>query len=151
MISGAGQSSTFDGVLDLARKCGRTDEPVIRQRLADVWMRERILKFMGWRMQTAILHRNVRPPDPSVLKNFFTGLLAERVDLAVELEGAHGMLLADAPAQGFWQLQHLAQFKSRIGGGTNEVHRNMVGERALGLPSEPRSDKDVAFRELPTS
>jgi acyl-CoA dehydrogenase len=151
MISGAGQSSTFAGVLDLARKMGRTDEPVIRQELADVYMREHILKFMGWRMQTAILHHNVKPPDPSVLKNFFTALLAKRVDLAIELEGAHGMLLADAPAEGFWQLQHMAQFKSRIGGGTNEVHRNMIGERALGLPAEPRTDKDVPFRELPKS
>jgi alkylation response protein AidB-like acyl-CoA dehydrogenase len=151
MISGAGASSTFDGVLDLARKMGRTAEPEIRQRLAEVYLRERILKFMGWRMQTAILHRNVSPPDPSVLKNFFTGLLAERVNLAVDLEGAHGMLLADAPANGFWQLQHMAQFKSRIGGGTNEVHRNMIGERALGLPAEPRTDKDVPFRQLPKS
>ena len=58
---------------------------------------------------------------------------------------------ADAPQDGFWQMQVMGQFGSRIGGGTNEVHRNMIGERALGLPAEPRADKDVPWRELARS
>jgi alkylation response protein AidB-like acyl-CoA dehydrogenase len=149
MIGSAGQSSTYEAVIELARACGRTDDPIIRQRLADVYTRERILTFLGWRMQTAVMHKRGTPPDPSVLKNFFTASLSRRVELAVELEGAAGMLAeADAPQDGFWQMQVMGQFGSRIGGGTNEVHRNMIGERALGLPPEPRSDKDVPWREL---
>jgi len=152
MIGGAGQTSNFDAVLALARHCDRTGDAVIRQRLADVYTRERILKFMQYRMQTAIMHRRGTPPDPSVLKNFFVETLSRRVELAVEMEGAAGMLAgADAPQDGFWQLQCMAQFSSRIGGGTSEVHRNMIGERALGLPPEPRTDKDLPWRELPRS
>ncbi len=152
MIGGAGQSSTFDAVLALARECERTADPLIRQRLADVYIRERIIKFLGYRMQTAIMHKRGTPPDPSVLKNFFTTTLSRRVELAVELEGAGGMLAgSDAPQDGFWQQQVMAQFSSRIGGGTNEVHKNMIGERALGLPAEPRADKDVPWRDLPRS
>jgi alkylation response protein AidB-like acyl-CoA dehydrogenase len=152
MIGGAGQTSTFEAVIELARACGRTDEPVIRQRLADVYIRERILTFLGWRMQTAVMHKRGTPPDPSVLKNAFTAALSRRVELAVELEGAAGMLAgADAPQDGFWQMQVMGQFGSRIGGGTNEVHRNMLGERALGLPAEPRADKDVPWRDLARS
>lgn len=152
MIGGAGQTTTFQAVLALARECGRTGDPVVRQGLADVYIRERILKFHQMRMQTAVMHRRGSPPDPSVLKNFFTQSLSERVDLAIALEGAHGMLAGtDAPQDGFWQKQHMAQFASRIGGGTNEVHRNMIGERALGLPPEPRADKDVPWRDLPKS
>jgi acyl-CoA dehydrogenase len=83
-----------------------------------------------------------------VLKNAFTTALSRRVELAVELEGAAGMLAdGDAPQDGFWQRQVIGQFSSRIGGGTNEVHRNMIGERALGLPPEPRTDKDVSWRD----
>jgi len=149
MIGGAGQTSTFDAVVALARACGRTTEPAIRQRLADVYIRERLIKFLGYRMQTAIMHKRGAPPDPSVLKNLFTSTLAKRVELAVELEGAAGMLAGtDAPQDGFWQQQCMAQFASRIGGGTNEVHRNMIGERALGLPAEPRADKDTPWRDL---
>ncbi len=152
MIGGAGQSSTFEAVIELARACGATDDPVFRQRLADVYTRERILTFLGWRMQTAVMHKRGTPPDPSVLKNSFTLALSKRVELAVELEGAAGMLAgADAPQDGFWQMQVMGQFGSRIGGGTNEVHRNMIGERALGLPAEPRADKDVPWRDLPKS
>jgi len=152
MISGAGQTSNFQAVLELARQCGRTDDPVLRQRLADVYVRERILKFFALRMQTAIMHKRGTPPDPSVLKNFFTQSLSKRVELAVELEGAAGMLAGrDALHGGFWQKQVMAQFASRIGGGTNEVHRNMIGERALGLPAEPRLDKDLPWREIPKS
>ncbi|MBI2705992.1 MAG: acyl-CoA dehydrogenase family protein [Actinobacteria bacterium] len=152
MIGGAGQSSTFDAVLALARECGRTGDPEIRLALADVYLRERILKFHQYRMQTAIMHKRGTPPDPSVLKNFFTQSLSKRVELAIALQGAAGMLAGkDAIHDGFWQKQVVAQFSSRIGGGTNEVHKNMIGERALGLPAEPRSDKDVAWRDLPRS
>lgn len=147
MIGGAGQTSTFDAVLALARACGRTDEPLVRQRLADVYARERILKFLGMRMQTAVMHKRGTPPDPSVLKCFFAESLSRRVELAVELEGAAGMLAGgDAPQDGFWQRQCMGQFAARIGGGTNEVHHNMIGERALGLPAEPRADKDQPWR-----
>ena len=152
MIGGAGQTSTFDAVLELARVSDRTDDPLIRQRLAQVYTWERILTFLQWRMQTAIMHKRGTPPDPSVLKNVFTGALSQRVELAVDLEGAAGMLGGDdAPQSGFWQMQLMGQFSSRIGGGTNEVHRNMIGERALGLPAEPRADKDVPWRELSRS
>jgi alkylation response protein AidB-like acyl-CoA dehydrogenase len=152
MIGGAGQTSTYEAVLELARASGRTDDPICRQRLAEVYTRERILTFLQWRMQTAIMHKRGTPPDPSVLKNAFTGALSQRVELAVGLEGAAGMLAGDdAPQGGFWQMQVMGQFSSRIGGGTNEVHRNMIGERALGLPAEPRTDKDVPWRELTRS
>jgi len=150
MIGGAGQGSGYLAVLELARQCGRTGEPLVRQALADVYSRERIQKFLGMRMQTAIMHKRGTPPDPSVMKNFFTQSLSKRVELAVDLEGASGMLAGSAaPQDGYWQMQVLQQFGSRIGGGTNEVHRNMIGERALGLPAEPRTDKDVPWRELP--
>jgi len=148
MIGGAGQASTFDSVVAVARAFGRTEDPIVRQRLADVFTRERILTFLQLRMQTAIMTKRGTPPDPSVLKNAFTSALSLRVELAQDLEGAAGMLAGvDAPQAGFWQMQVMGQFSSRIGGGTNEVHRTMLGERALGLPAEARDDKDVPWRE----
>ena len=67
------------------------------------------------------------------------------------LEVARGLLAGtDAPAAGIWQQGLLARSAWTVGGGTSEVHRNGLGERALGLPREPRLDRDRPFRELPT-
>ena len=148
MISGAGQATGFSAVLNTARRMGRTDEPLVRQELARVASNEMILKWMGWRTQTAVMTgRRELALHGSLLKNFFTRSLAHRVDLAIELEGAEGMLWHDAEGDGFWQYQCLNQFASRIGGGTEEVHRNNLGEQALGLPREPTSDRDVPWNQ----
>jgi len=80
--------------------------------------------------------------DPSVLKIRWAEARRDRAALGVAIAGASGMLLDT------WPLQLLEYFSGTIGGGTSEVHRNMIGERALGLPPEPRVDKDVPYREL---
>ena len=147
--SGAGGSNGFEGVLALARKYGRTNDADIRLRLADAYARERMLQLLGLRMQSFILNGRGNPPDPSVMKNFMVQAAEKRYDLALELEGAAGMLdKVDAPQNGFWQSVHMGQFGSRIGGGTNEVHRNMIAERALGLPRDSQPDKDLPWKDI---
>jgi alkylation response protein AidB-like acyl-CoA dehydrogenase len=70
-------------------------------------------------------------------------------DLVVELQGAAGMLTHDdAPYGGRFQDLFMSQWAPRIGGGTDQIQRNIIGERVLGLPGEVRHDKDVPFREL---
>ena len=127
MISGAGQATGFAAVLNTARRLGRTDDPLVRQELAKVHTNELILKWMGWRTQTAVMTgRKELALHGSLLKNFFTRSLAHRVDLAVDLEGAEGMLWHDAEGDGFWQYQCLNQFASR--------HR---GWHRGGAPQQP--------------
>jgi hypothetical protein len=66
------------------------------------------------------------------------------------LEGARGMLgTGDAPQNGMWQQVFLNQWGIRTGGGTEQIQRNVIGERVLGLPGDIRLDKSVPFRELP--
>ena len=148
MISGAGQATTFSAVLSTARRCARTEDPVVRQGLARVWTDEHILRWMGWRTQTAVMTgRYELALHGSLLKNFFTRAFKHRVELALDLEGPEGMLLHEAEGDGFWQYQCMNQFASRIGGGTEEVHRNNLGEQALGLPREPSVDRDVPWNQ----
>jgi alkylation response protein AidB-like acyl-CoA dehydrogenase len=152
MISGAGQATTFAAVLSTVRRCGRTEDPIVRQELARVWSDEHILKWMGWRTQTAVMSgRRELALHGSLLKNFFTRALTRRVQLGLAVEGAEGMLWAEAEGDGFWQYQCLNQFASRIGGGTEEVHRNNLGEQALGLPREPAVDRDVPWTQTKRS
>jgi alkylation response protein AidB-like acyl-CoA dehydrogenase len=152
MISGAGQSTTFVNVIATARRCGRTDDPVMRNELARAWSNEQILRYLSMRTQTAVMNgRKDLMIHGSLLKNFFTRSMAHRVTLALDSEGAEGMLNHDAEGDGFWQYQCLNQFASRIGGGTEEIHRNNLSEQALGLPRDTRTDLDVAWKDLPKS
>ena len=145
--SGRGPAS-FDALRRLAHELGRDDEPVIRQGLADVYARERMLDFLGMRLQTFVMSGRGTPPDPSVLKNLNTATNEVKADLGLQLQQAGGMLSrGDAAEAGLWQNFVVSQFSSRIGGGTNEIHRNMIAERALGLPREAQVDKDLPWRD----
>jgi hypothetical protein len=67
----------------------------------------------------------------------------------MSLEGPSGMLTGEAtPEHGFWQQYFLGQWSIRIGGGTDQIQRNIIGERVLGLPRQARADKDVPFSRV---
>lgn len=137
--TGGNDPANYDSMLRLARSLGRTADPLVRQGLADLHAREQMIRFMGMRFQTFLTTGRGTPPDPSVLKNFHTRKNARKADLGLAIQGAPGLLDgADAWEHGLWQRSIVMQFASRIGGGTDEVHRNMIAERALGLPRDPR-------------
>jgi hypothetical protein len=56
--------------------------------------------------------------------------------------------IEDAPDGGYWQQQFLSQWTVRIGGGTDQVQRNIIGERVLGLPREPDPSRTEPFRQV---
>jgi alkylation response protein AidB-like acyl-CoA dehydrogenase len=73
----------------------------------------------------------------------------ESRDLSLSLLGAEGMLTHDSSREhGRYQRAALSSFVPSLGGGTNEIQRNIIGERTLGLPREPGTDNDVPFRDL---
>ena len=72
-------------------------------------------------------------------------------DLVMAMNGAAGMLHGDnARDEGRWQYEFLGQWASRIGGGTDNIQRNTIGEKVLGLPPDIRVDKGVPFRDIPS-
>ncbi len=131
----------------LARERGRELEPVVRQRLAAAFTSERILDYLKLRTKASMRARGRPDVDGSVMKVLWSQARRARAEFGVALLGAGGALHGDRP-NGDWPTQLLEQFSSTIGGGTNEVHRTMIGERVLGLPPEPRVDRDVSYREL---
>jgi alkylation response protein AidB-like acyl-CoA dehydrogenase len=141
---GGGEGVTpWAEVLGAARAAGRTDDPLLRQELVRAYTRSELLRFLGFRMQTA-LSKGVAPgPESSIIKLVMSAHAAHVGDLVEAIEGADGMLATNPAA-----LRFLSQWTVRIGGGTDQVQRNVIGERVLGLPAEPRADKDVSFRDL---
>ncbi len=149
-VIGGGNAAAlgYSALASLARDSGRADDSVMRQRLARAFTREEMLRYMRLRLQAsgparaAVPARETPVIDGSVLKVLWSEAQRERSELGVALLGAAGSLVDE------WPLQLLEQFSGTIGGGTNEVHRTMIGERVLGLPPEPRVDRDASYREL---
>ncbi|MHB8465423.1 MAG: acyl-CoA dehydrogenase family protein, partial [Acidimicrobiales bacterium] len=140
LIGGAGGLS-FDELAGLARSNGRTADPRYRQDLAAAYTRAQTIRFLGYRIQTALSQGRAPGPESSILKLLYSQHLARTGDLIMALQGC-------AIGDGFWNNYFLNQWASRIGGGTDQVQRNIIGERVLGLPGEPRTDKSVPFNEL---
>ena len=85
----------------------------------------------------------------SLVKLARSQLTREGRDTGMAVLGAQGMLTSpDTPGGGEIQHRALSAAGSSIAGGTDEIQRGIVGERVLGLPKEPRTDRDVPFKDL---
>jgi alkylation response protein AidB-like acyl-CoA dehydrogenase len=145
---GGGQGGNHDRLLMLARQFGVADDPMIRQELARSYTRERLLQIMGERILAAVRRREAPPMDPSILKLFVAENKVVSGNLAMAIAGPAG--LVDAVEQSRWiQAELVGRYGISIGGGTNEVQRNNLAERALGLPREMRNDHELPWREVP--
>ncbi len=146
LIGGTGHGFTIGQVSDLARRCGKSTDPLIRQHLVDFFTRLELLRYMNYRVQTALSKGRLPGPEASTTKLFVSRHMGLTGELFMELLGADAML-ADgaAPDGGIWETAFLNQWMSRLGGGTDNIQRNSLGERVLGLPREPRVDKDQPF------
>jgi alkylation response protein AidB-like acyl-CoA dehydrogenase len=143
----AGGGSPFPQLVRLARECGALHDPVRRAELVQCYIGGRILQFLGYRAQTALSQGQPPGPETSVMKLAFSQLATRIARLSVDGQGPTGMLVGeDTPDHGSWQQQFLSVPSFRIAAGTDEVQRNVLGERMLGLPAEPRTDKDAPFR-----
>jgi hypothetical protein len=127
------------------------ESDAVRQRLADFYIRMKGLQYTGYRTLSAISRGATPGPEGSIGKAVGAPLAHEMASFALELQGAMGAI-ADpdlAPQDALWQEAYLAAPGLRIAGGTDEILRNIIAERVLGLPPEIRVDKDRPFREIP--
>jgi acyl-CoA dehydrogenase len=126
--------------MEMARNMGRADDPIARQRLADVYIHGAVARYTNLRAMARIKAGQLPGPEMSIAKLSLTQNFQRIVDLVSLLLGPR--LTADT---GEWGTYAWAEFVLgvpgvRVAGGTDEVMRNIVGERVLGLPKEPRGD-----------
>jgi alkylation response protein AidB-like acyl-CoA dehydrogenase len=136
-----------DRLIDLARRRGAAGDPVVRQRLAAAIIQLEVARLTARRARDARRAGRSPGPEGSGAKLRGSAGLKAAAALALDLLGGDGIATHDC--DGEWQTLFLTSPSISIRGGTDEIQRNIVGERVLGLPPEPRADVDVPFSALP--
>ena len=129
----------LEGLKDLAREVGRSDETAVRRRIASIETRIQAMRMSGLRFLTKQLRGEPLGSETSVNKLIRAQLEVELGDFAVDLQGAAGSLVAGAEAAadgGRWQRMALSWPEVVIGGGTPNIQKNIIAERILGLPKD---------------
>lgn len=126
-------------LVDEARKRGRTDDPLVRQDLAWAYTHVELMRYQGLRLLSALAAKRDPGPEASVNKLFWSEYQQRFGEIAMGTIGADGMLAE--PGAGYrlgrWQTTFVSGRAVTIFSGTSEIQRNIIGERALGLPREP--------------
>lgn len=124
-------------LMGLAQQQGRTDDPVMRQRLAQLYIESEASKGFGYRNLTKRLRGLPPGPEGSAHRLSLTLLMQRAQELAMELQGPYSQLMhgsSHAIQDGAWQFSFLRSRSATIAGGTAEIQRNIIAERVLGLP-----------------
>jgi len=146
----------FSELLALARATEHDGAPAIedratREQLADFYVRLQGLQYTRYRTITALSRGQTPGPQSSLGKLVSAPLRQKMASFAIELQGSSGALLSDEACQrAAWQDAYLSAPGGRLAGGTDEILRNIIAERVLGLPPEVRVDKNLAFQDIPT-
>jgi alkylation response protein AidB-like acyl-CoA dehydrogenase len=140
-IGGGGGGAALPGharILELARYLGKTGDPIVRQQLADVYIRDQVARFTNQRGMAKVRAGQLPGPEMSIGKLALTRNMQQLSEATAHLLGPR--LVADSGEWGTYAFSEmlLGVPGMRVAGGTDEIMKNIIGERVLGLPKEPR-------------
>lgn len=155
---GGGAAINFADLFSVARSVSTggnqtlASDTAFREKVADWYVQAEGVKLTGFRTLTALSRGETPGPESSISKVVSANLAQAVAHEMLDIEGEYGLIVEPglAPVGGVYQAQMLSSPGSRLAGGTDEVLRNIIAERVLGLPGEIRVDKNVAFKDIPT-
>ena len=146
-----------DDLVALCRSVTVNGEPAIRdgavrERIAEWYARSQGLKFTRFRTMTALSRGETPGPENSIAKLVNASKLQDIASYGMDLMGNAGLVVDDdlAEAYAMFQSALLSSPSARIAGGSDEILRNIIAERVLGLPGDIRVDKSRPFNQIPT-
>ncbi|MEM7097657.1 MAG: acyl-CoA dehydrogenase family protein [Pseudomonadota bacterium] len=149
--SGVVESTKEEPLIALAREAGKLDDPKVRQDLAQTIAYKR-LNALNTARAKADLKQGTSSSVMSLGKLAMSRILHEEARVRTELLGMQGLLEGEEyPRAEDANFLSLNAYFTSIGGGTDQIQKNIIGERVLGLPKEPEVDKEVAFKDVRTS
>ena len=148
---GGGGASSRGGItrhIEMARHYDRNNDPIVRQQLMQIYTYNKVLSYMNRRAMAGLKAGKTPGPEMSLSKMALTRSMRAQTHLVSEVLGPR--LIADTGEWGTfsWAGYVLGEPGMHIAGGSDEVLRNIIGERVLGLPKEPGIDTTSPFREL---
>jgi alkylation response protein AidB-like acyl-CoA dehydrogenase len=126
---------TIAGLVELARKVGVADDPIVRRRIGEASQRASSLRALGYKGFTSFAQGS-SAPEHSYLKLASSELGKALFELGMDIQGAYGPVI-DAERSfdaGRWVLGMFMSFANTIAGGSSEIQRNIIAQRVLGLP-----------------
>ena len=126
------------------------DDPAVRDRLADWYVQSQGLKYTRYRIMTALSRGQTPGPENSISKIVVAKKMQDLASFAMDIQEMGGLITEreHTMMKGVFPHYYLWAAGMRLAGGTDEILRNIVAERVLGLPPEIRVDKEVSFAEL---
>lgn len=136
-------------LVSLAKRVGKSNDHTVRQELAKLYCRRMTNEWNGERARAAA-EAGGASPLASLGKLNMAEILHYAARIQGQLLGMDATLLGDDGSEIFaHNYSQLNAYFFSIGGGTDQIQRNIIGERVLGLPKEPETDREIAFREVP--
>ena len=132
-----GFGTEVERAIDIVWSRGSSDDPVVRQELAKAYSGMQIIRWTNYRLLTTLMRGGALGAESSVAKLMWAEWHRSVGELAMRLEGVASTLVGDGYELSQLQMTALNARAETIYGGSSEVQRNIVGERALGLPKEP--------------
>jgi alkylation response protein AidB-like acyl-CoA dehydrogenase len=127
------------------------DNAAVQEKLAEFYVRSQGLKFTKFRGMTALSRGQTPGPESSIIKVVAANKLQDILSYGLDLIGMAGPTMGDSmPVSGIFEEALMYSPALRLAGGTDEIMKNIIAERVLGLPQDPRVDKGVPWRDVPT-
>jgi acyl-CoA dehydrogenase len=141
----------FDALWSVVQGAGCLDEPLAVEHLADAWVAGEGLRLHHCRSLTALSRGGTPGPEQSIAKLVKATLAQRMATFALQLRGEAGRVGDDDSSSDPHVVERTwtRAAAMRIAGGTDEILRNIIAERVLGLPEEARLDKGIPFNEIP--
>jgi alkylation response protein AidB-like acyl-CoA dehydrogenase len=149
MGSGAISQPMYDLLLGAAKATGRIDDPVVRDELMKVYAMETTKSLIAMRTRAELKAGKAPGPGGSLGKLYSSVISWRFREIAMEIAGAGSQAWEPGDALGqMMQSVVLNSFQAGIAGGTDEIQRNIIGDRVLGLPRDISVDTKMPFRDL---